>query len=81
MLPGGPLDVPGMLPPHLDERGLPIHPELGLPSEIEGGEGRGGEGRGGEGRGGEGTAELVYTIFVPSIDEVIALPSTSDFDD
>ena len=31
LLPGGPLDVPGMLPPHLDDRGLPIHPDIGLP--------------------------------------------------
>ena len=31
LLPGGPLDVQGMLPPHLDERGLPMHPDLGLP--------------------------------------------------
>lgn len=32
LLPGGPLDVPGMLPPHLEDRGIPMH-ELGLPGK------------------------------------------------
>ena len=34
LLPGGPLDVPGMLPPHLEDRGLPMHPDLGLPGTV-----------------------------------------------
>lgn len=33
LLPGGPLDVPGMLPPHLEDRGLPMH-DLGLPGRC-----------------------------------------------